>query len=130
MSEYVTKQRRALLAFLTEHADELLTVSQIASALSLEGISKSAVYRNIASLTAEGKLERSARLGDREVYYRYTAAEHCRNKLHMTCKACGATFHMGKDETNQLMSLLQGTGFSVDCDTSVLYGKCSVCSGK
>ena len=43
MSGYNTKQRRALLAFLGEHPDELLTARQMADALAEKQISLSAV---------------------------------------------------------------------------------------
>ena len=43
MSIYNTKQRRALLAFLGEHPDELLTARQMADALAEKQISLSAV---------------------------------------------------------------------------------------
>ena len=68
MSGYNTKQRRALLAFLGEHPDELLTARQMADALANEKISLSAVYRNLAQLEAEEKVRRSSKSGTREVY--------------------------------------------------------------
>ena len=43
MSGYNTKQRRALLTFLGEHPDELLTARQMAAALAVVMLS-SAVY--------------------------------------------------------------------------------------
>ena len=46
MSGYNTKQRRALLAFLEEHPDELLTARQMAAALAVVMLS-SAVYRAV-----------------------------------------------------------------------------------
>ena len=55
MSGYNTKQRRALLTFLGEHPDELLTARQMADALAEKQISLSAVYRNLAQLEAEEK---------------------------------------------------------------------------
>ena len=53
MSGYNTKQRRALLTFLGEHPDELLSARQMADALAEKQISLSAVYRNLAQLEAE-----------------------------------------------------------------------------
>lgn len=55
MSGYNTKQRRALLAFLGEHPDELLTARQMVDTLAEKQISLSAVYRNLAQLEAEEK---------------------------------------------------------------------------
>lgn len=63
MSGYNTKQRRALLAFLGEHPDELLTARQMADTLAEKQISLSAVYRNLAQLEAEEKVRRSAKSG-------------------------------------------------------------------
>ena len=68
MSKYMTKQRKALLAFLSAHADEELTARQMEQALSEQGISISAVYRNLADLEKEGKVRRSSKSGSREVY--------------------------------------------------------------
>lgn len=55
MSSYSTRQRKALLAYLSRHPDELLSARQIADALADEKISLSAVYRNLAQLEAEEK---------------------------------------------------------------------------
>ena len=71
MSIYNTKQRRALLAFLGEHPDELLTARQMADALAEKQISLSAVYRNLAQLEAEEKVRRSAKSGSHEAFYQY-----------------------------------------------------------
>ena len=56
----MTKQRKALLAFLSAHADEELTARQMEQALSEQGISISAVYRNLADLEKEGKVRRKS----------------------------------------------------------------------
>ena len=63
MSGYNTKQRRALLAFLEEHPDELLTARQMADALAEKQISLSAVYRNLAQLEAEEKVRPAQKAG-------------------------------------------------------------------
>ena len=69
MLNYSTRQRKALLAYLSRHPDELLSARQIAAALEQEKISLSAVYRNLAQLEAEEKVRRSSKTGTREVYY-------------------------------------------------------------
>ena len=63
MSSYSTQQRKALLAYLSRHPDELLSARQIADALADEKISLSAVYRNLAQLEAEEKVRRSSKSG-------------------------------------------------------------------
>ena len=75
MAKYLTRQRKRLLAYLSEHTDEQMTARQIADALAADNISISAVYRNLSALEEEGLLKRSVREGTREVFYQYIAAE-------------------------------------------------------
>lgn len=83
MPKYMTKQRKALLSFLSAHADEELSARQIAQTLSGEGISISAVYRNLSALEQEGKIRRVSKNGSREVFYQYTDCTACKNCLHL-----------------------------------------------
>ena len=71
MARYLTRQRKQLLKYLSEHTDEQMTARQIADALTAESISISAVYRNLSALEEEGILKRSIRENTREVYYQY-----------------------------------------------------------
>ena len=89
MARYLTRQRKQLLKYLSEHTDEQMTARQIADALTAESISISAVYRNLSALEEEGILKRSIRENTREVYYQYIAAEGCKDSLHLSCRVCG-----------------------------------------
>lgn len=128
MSKYMTKQRKALLAFLSAHADEELTARQMEQALSEQGISISAVYRNLADLEKEGKVRRSSKSGSREVYYLYTDGSECRDCLHLSCEKCGKTYHMSMEGAQTLIdALAQSDEFTVDKSNTVLYGVCKSC---
>ena len=128
MSKYMTRQRRTLLSYLSGHADELLSVREIADALETEDVSRSAVYRNVAELEAEGKLRRDRGGDAREAYYRYVGAAPCRGSLHLSCKRCGKTFHMDSGGADALTRAVERTeGFAVDKSDTVLYGVCAVC---
>ena len=61
MQSYSTRQRKVLLAYLSQHPDELLSARQIADALADKKISLSAVYRNLAQLETEEKCVGAAR---------------------------------------------------------------------
>ena len=127
MSKYLTKQRKLLLDYLTAHADETLSAGQIARALSGEGISVSAVYRNVSELEREGLLHRAAQAG-KEQGYRYTGAESCRGCLHLSCTRCGRTFHMRRTDANRLVNAVaEAEGFALDRAETVLYGVCEAC---
>ena len=56
MPRYTTRQREALLDYLSRHPDQPLTVREIAAGVEPDGVSLSAVYRNLAELEAAGKL--------------------------------------------------------------------------
>ena len=128
MSGYMTKQRKELLLFLSEHPDEVFSAKQIAGLLSEENISVSAVYRNLAALEHSGSVRRVSRPGAREALYRYTGAEACRECLHLSCKNCGRTFHMDADDADVLVHrLARNEQFSVDRSATVLYGVCRYC---
>jgi Fur family ferric uptake transcriptional regulator len=128
MPKYITKQRKILTEYLSEHPDESLSANQIAEALESK-ISKSAVYRNLADMEAEGKVRKTAQGSGREVYYQYTDNEHCRGHLHMSCKKCGKTYHM-EDSIAELLveGLSEKENFSIDKSETVLYGICGECN--
>ncbi len=128
MAKYMTKQRKLLLDFLSEHTDEALSTGQIAKALSEKGISASAIYRNLAALEQEGKLKCSIKPGSRETYYRYADDDYCRGHLHLSCLRCGKTVHVEETETDALAhQLAKNEGFALDRTDTVLYGICAEC---
>ena len=124
MSQYMTRQRKALLDYLSAHADETFSAQELAAALT--GISASAVYRNLAALEAEGKLRRVS--SAREAAYQYVGADACRGRVHLKCKRCNRTFHMDERGAAALLGVVEQTeGFAVDKDDTVLYGVCELC---
>lgn len=130
MPKYLTKQRKLLADFLSKHADESLSAAKIAEALENE-ISKSAVYRNLADMEAEGKLRRVAGSSGREAVYQYTDCEKCRGHLHMNCRRCGKTYHMEDSIAEMLAeSLNEKENFSIDRSETILYGICGDCNRK
>ena len=84
MQAYMTQPRKRLLTYLHGHADETLSAGQIAQ--DLPEISVSAVYRNLSALEKDGAVQKVAKAGSREVFYRYKKAEECRAHLHLSCK--------------------------------------------
>ena len=131
MQTYLTKQRKKLLSFLEEHPDELFSVKDIAAALADEGISQSAVYRNVADMEEEGKLQRITKDGTRTIYYRYADDEECKKHLHLSCFKCGRTYHMEEPVTDELIrAVAKSSDFEVDSHTTVLYGVCRACKAR
>lgn len=127
----MTKQRKALLNYLSMHADERLSAKQLEDALKSEGISISAVYRNLSELEREGKVRRVNNSGSREVFYQYTDGAHCKDCLHLSCEKCGKTYHMNSAVAQTLIeNLAQSDEFTIDKANTVLYGVCGDCRKK
>ena len=127
MPKYITKQRKLLLEYLTQHTDEYLSAEQIAEALA-DTVSKSAVYRNLSELEAEGKLHRAAVGSGREALYRYAGSHACSQSLHLSCKKCGKTVHMQQQLADTLVSqVAQNDDFTIDKGVTVIYGTCAAC---
>lgn len=128
MPVYNTKQRRILLDYLSEHTDRRLTAAMIAGELKNQGISLSAVYRNLAALEADGRVRRNTKGGSREAYYQFVDDDGCREHLHLYCKKCGKTFHMATEETAEVVnSVAVNDNFKIDKADTVLYGVCRLC---
>jgi len=128
LPKYMTRQRKTLLAYLRDRADEPLSAQAIADALRDEGISLSAVYRNLAELEAAGLVRRSLAEAGREASYQFIGAAACRDCLHLTCKRCGRTFHMDAGGAEELEHIVARTeGFALDKSDTVLYGVCETC---
>ena len=128
MPKYMTKQRKALISYLSAHADEKLSAKQIEADLCGDGISISAVYRNLSDLEKEGKIRRVNQSGSREVFYQYTDGAHCRDCLHLSCQKCGKTYHMNMPGAEMLVqNLAQNDEFTIDKANTVLYGVCKDC---
>ena len=128
MAKYLTRQRKRLLTYLSEHTDEQMTARQIADALAADNISISAIYRNLSALEEEGLLKRSVREGTREVFYQYIAAAKCKDSLHLSCRVCGKSIHLDEADTTQLIqNTLRNTGFQIEKTETILYGICEGC---
>ena len=128
MQKYETRQRKAILKFLCDNVHKPLTVSEMASALKAEGVSVSAIYRNLSDLQDEGKVQRIAQSGSKKVYYRYTCAKNCEKHLHMSCSKCGKTFHLDVPDTDSVIrAVLNDSDFKIDSANTVLYGTCAKC---
>ena len=129
MPNYMTKQRKALMNFFLKNKDVPVTAQQIFEKLKNDNISVSAVYRNLSSLEQEGKLQRINKAESREVYYRYSAFDSCKDCLHLSCRKCGKTFHLNDVSANDITKTLSSTeNFQLDKSNTVMYGICKNCN--
>ena len=126
MGGYQTKQRARLIQFLEAHADEALTVDQIAA--SIDGISASSVYRNISALTEQKKVVRSLSADGHTAVYQYRDRVRCALHLHLRCVTCGRVTHLSNALSQALADRIEGAcAFCVDTQTTVINGQCILC---
>ncbi len=132
MRKYMTEQRDLLLTFLREHLHEQLSIEEIASHISVEnGISRSAIYRNIERLVEEGAVRRLATGKGRSFLYQYTGNEECSRHLHLQCVECGQVLHMKNEATRFVLDMVQkDSGFRINEKNSTLVGLCHACAEK
>ncbi len=125
---YSTEQRNILLSFLSKNPDKIFSVKQIESGLAGKGISKSAIYRNLAELEAEEKIRRCSKSGSREMFYQFYDCQVCRSHIHLSCSKCGRIFHMEDENAKKLILELEQTeGFEINKGESTLIGICKEC---
>ncbi len=128
MRAYNTKQRKTLLDFFESRADKTVSACEVAENLRDSGISRSAVYRNLAALEKDGKIRRVVKVGERVAYYQYAAHEHCKNKIHISCMKCGKTKHISSEMANIIAkNIILEDEFVIDKEETVLYGICKDC---
>ncbi|WP_249028655.1 Fur family transcriptional regulator [Tannockella kyphosi] len=131
MSKYVTKQRKLLLNFLSMHIDEELSAKYVAEQLKEEGVSQSAVYRNLADLENEKLIVQSHKEGSREFFFRYVYDDECKQSIHMKCQVCGQMNHLPRQEADFLAyNLMNYHNFEIDTLNTVIYGVCQSCKIK
>lgn len=125
---YATRQRRRLLDILEMHFDETLPVERIVSLCGDGTVSRSAIYRNLASLEAQGLVKRFPLPPPQKTGYRFVGADDCKKHLHLTCSLCGRTFHLALPASAAVIDgVMQTSDFQVDAANTVLTGVCGEC---
>ena len=126
--KYHTKKRQLLASLLASRRDETLTVEEIIRLAADNGISRSAVYRNLALLEEEGSLLRVTVPGSAATHYRYSGNSECRELIHLQCTQCGMTYHLAAPSSSIVIArVLRDSDFAVDGGNTVLCGVCGVC---
>jgi len=126
---YMTGQRKVLYEFFASHPHSEFSAKDIYKEIESSGISLSAVYRNLASMTDDGVIVKSVGQGGHETLYRFMKCDGCKNELHLTCTDCGKIFHLRHDVADKLKESIAGSdGFCIDSARTVLYGVCRECT--
>ena len=120
-----------MIEFFESHHHESFTVEEIFAALNGQGISLSAIYRNLAELEKDGGLIKTVPQGSREAHYQFVGCDHCKGHIHLHCVECGKTTHLSDLGANKVArNALSDSGFEVDPTATVLYGVCKDCASR
>ena len=122
----MTAVRRKLIDYFESHCDRQLTIDDMMRDLAPEGVSRSAIYRNIDRMVSDGVLRR-VQDSSRRSAYQYTASKHCCDHIHIQCTKCGRISHIEDDGERALKAALMNSEFKIDEQKTVLYGVCRKC---
>lgn len=134
MATYKTHQKEMLLEFLNRHSETQFSIEDIVLKLSEEyedAPGKSTVYRLMGQLSEDGTVKRFVKGNSRQFLYQIAGSEECHHHLHLKCTECGRLLHMGHALSERVLSEILGENdFSVETDSTTLFGCCKDCKHK
>lgn len=131
MSKYTTEQRRILSEYFATHYHKAFTVKELATALEPQGISISAIYRNLPEMENDGLLLKVSKQEGavKHIAYQFIDPVKCAGVIHLVCEKCSDVHHVNKNITDLLVNMAQeNCNFLVQSQKSVLYGLCQNCA--
>ncbi len=131
MSKYQTEQRRKLITLFENSPHQTLSAQDIANALCDQGISISAIYRNLSDMVKDGTLCKVSEKNRSGSLYQYVDPDHCAGIIHFKCESCDTTYHLDRNISQMIMGIARDSfSFDVNGSAAFLYGKCDKCSKK
>ena len=131
MSKYKTEQRKTLIDYFESNNHRSLSAQDIHTDLKEQGISISAIYRNLAEMEKDGIVYKVAENSRPGVFYQYIDPDKCTNLIHLKCITCDATLHLNKHISQMMVAYAKDEyGFVINCTGAFMYGECAICSQK
>ncbi|MCL2124752.1 MAG: transcriptional repressor [Oscillospiraceae bacterium] len=131
-TNYNTRQRDAILEYITSIKDAHVTAAQIVEYFASENkpIGRTTIYRHLDKLVDDGKLRRYVTDGISGACYQHAAdLETCHVHMHLKCEDCGELQHLDCEALDDIRDhFLAKHSFTVNAMKTVLYGKCANCS--
>ena len=124
---YQTHQKTALLKFLENNPKRQYTIDELIGQMGADAPAKSTAYRIVKKLCGEGLVRRFVREGTAGAVYQLAGKSCCTEHLHIKCLDCGLLIHL---DSRAQEELTKSTGFVLDDERSMLYGRCAQCAGR
>lgn len=132
-AKYTTVSHTMIMKYLADNHDKLVTVNDIDSFLRKEGVEVniSTIYRFLNKLSDSGEVMKYiASKGEMSSFQYVNDKRHCKEHLHLQCVKCGRIIHLECDFMNEISCHInRHHEFSLQCESSVLYGICKECKG-
>ncbi len=130
--EYSTVSHTTIMKYLADNKDKLVTVNDIDSFLQEKGIevNVSTIYRFLNKLSDGGELIKYvASKGEMSTFQFIGDMTHnCKEHLHLHCVRCGKIIHLECEFMKEISGhIMEHHGFTLQCESSVLYGVCNEC---
>ncbi|MCI2057088.1 MAG: transcriptional repressor [Oscillibacter sp.] len=129
---YTTKQRQAILTCLAQRRAELLSVSELASALRDIGspVGLATIYRQLEKLEETGHIHKVNT--EEGAFYQYCDhGESDRDCFLLKCEGCGRILHLDCSHLKPLYEHLeQEHHFVIDSRATMFSGLCDVCAAQ
>lgn len=133
-TQYQTKQRDDLLAFLKEQSGQHITVNDICSHFKAKGVSigTATIYRQLDKMVSQGIVVKYVIDVGSPACFEYVGEQAHQTEgscYHCKCEICGRLVHMHCEELVKLEKHLKGHhGFTVNPMRTVFYGICDSCA--
>lgn len=125
---YQTRQRRAVLEFLSRHGERQFTVDELLTAMGDDAPGRSTAYRLLERLAEEGAVRRFLPEGSHTAAFQATTTGRCDAHLHLKCTGCGRLIHLDDALTDAVQAqLLRCADFAVDDSRTTIFGVCAAC---
>ena len=132
--QYITRQRRALLAFLSQRPEQLFSAEELMLALGQQGenVGLATVYRNLDKMVSQDMLARIIPSDGSGAKYEYLETRALPDShYHMVCEECGRILHINSSRLAQLADHIESDhDFVLDSRRTILYGRCRQCAKK
>ena len=130
-SGYKTKQKSVILDFLKKNCDREFTVDGLVELLKAQSVTvgRTTVYRYLDYLVRSGDVRKFVSDKTRQATFQYVEHKHeCEEHMHLKCMKCGKLIHLECDFMDEISEhIMDHHGFSLICESSVLYGVCKEC---
>ena len=134
-SEYQTKQKACVLAYLEAHPEQHITAAELVSALNRNGtpVGAATVYRQLERLEKQGLVRRYAMDDGSSACWQFGGEEAkagtCHAHFHLKCTECGVLIHLDCDHLAAITAHVQEDhGFMIDPARTTFYGLCRACA--